>query len=371
MSRLLRVLVPVLLVVLVLGGFVTTMGFLWWQSRETPEEVQIAVVETGDVVLKTVATGSVVPRNEVAVKSRVSGVVSALHSEPGLQVDVGDRIASIRILPDSASLQNAQSEVRRSRIALDDAQAELARAESLMAANAVSAAELQRARTARDLAAQDHQAAVANLQIVREGAARGVGDVSTEVVAPVAGMVLSVDVKVGYSVIESNTFNEGTTVAYVADMDDLVFEGFLDESEVGRVKEGMPITLTVGALQNAKLEGTLEYISPKGIDQDGAVQFEIRAAIRPPDGVFVRAGSSANADIVLGRAEGVPVVQERALRFDGDRIWVKKEGGAEVDVQVGISDGLTIEIVEGLAPGDKVELPSGSAPAAAKGGKRR
>jgi HlyD family secretion protein len=369
MSRILRVLVPVLVVALVLGGFGLTVAFLVWQSREVPTPAEILVAEQGSVELKTVATGSVVPRNEVAVKSRVSGVVAELFVEPGQAVAAGDRMATIRILPNSASLQDAQSDVQRARISWDDAKLALERTRGLQAKAAISDAELQSAQTAEQLAAQAYRAAVSNLEIVREGATRGGGDVSTEVVAPVPGMVLSVDVKVGYSVIESNTFNEGTTVAYVADMDDLVFEGFLDESEVGRVKEGMAITLTVGALQDQKLVGTLEYISPKGIEQDGAVQFEIRAAVTPPDGVFVRAGSSANADIVLGRADDVVVLDERALRFGKDRVWVQREGGGEVDVEVGLSDGMRIEITKGLTAGERVEAPTTVAPSA--GGGRR
>jgi len=356
MSRLLRTLVPLLVAATAIGGFVLTLGFLVWRSQEVPEVAETLVPGHADIVVKTVATGAIVPRNEVGVKSRVSGVVHELFVEPGAVVQAGDRIATIRILPDSATLNNAQSQARSASIRLADAQAERDRVQQLFDQGAASGRELQRAQTEHDLAAQDAAAARRNLQIVREGAAGGT-DVSTEVRAPVPGMVLSVDVKVGYSVIESNTFNEGTTIAYVADMDDLVFEGFLDESEVGRVREGLSLGLTVGALQDAQLTGVLEYISPKGIEQDGAVQFEIRAAITPPDGVFVRAGSSANADIVLDRAEEVLSIDERALRFDGERVFVVLASGEERDLTLGLSDGLRIQVLEGLALDDEVVVP--------------
>jgi HlyD family secretion protein len=311
---------------------------------------------TADIVVKTGATGAIVPRNEVAVKSRVSGVVHELFVEPGDVVTVGDRIATIRILPDAATLNSAQAAARSAGIAAADARAEHERAEGLLAQGALSERAYEQARTAWQLAEQDHLSAQRNLRIVREGAAGGT-DVSTEVRSPIAGMVLSVDVKVGYSVIESNTFNEGTTVAYVADMDDLVFEGFLDESEVGRVAEGLPLTLTVGALQDTQLQGVLEYISPKGVEADGAVQFEIRAAITPPDDVFVRANSSANADIVLARAEEVLSIDERALRFADGAPSVLLADGTQRDVQLGLSDGIRVQVLDGLTLDDQVVVP--------------
>lgn len=356
MPRFLRTLVPVLVAGGALLAFVATLGFLVWRSGEEPEAAELISPSTADIVVKTVATGAIVPRNEVAVKSRVSGVVEALFVEPGNIVAVGDRIATIRILPDAATLNSAQSQSQSTSIQLADAKAERDRAEALYQQGALSQREWDRARTAYELARQDQLAARRNLQIVREGAAGGT-DVSTEVRSPIAGMVLSVDVKVGYSVIESNTFNEGTTVAYVADMDDLVFEGFLDESEVGRVKEGLPLGLTVGALQDERLEGVLEYISPKGVEADGAVQFEIRAAITPPEGVFVRANSSANADIVLARAEEVLSLDERALRFDDGGPSVLLEDGTTRPLTLGLSDGIRVQVVEGLGLGDQVVVP--------------
>jgi len=356
MRRWLRTLVPLLVAVLALGGFALTLAFLVWRSREVPEPEETLAPGTADIVVKTVATGAIVPRNEVGVKSRVSGVVDQLYVEPGQRVAAGDRIATIRILPDSATLNSAQSQASSASIRVNDAKAELDRVAALHDQGAASGRELQQAQTAYDLAAQDQRAARRNLQIVREGAAGGT-DVSTEVRSPVPGMVLSVDVKVGYSVIESNTFNEGTTIAYVADMDDLVFEGFLDESEVGRVREGLPLGLTVGALQDQRLEGVLEYISPKGIEQDGAVQFEIRAAVEPPEGVFVRAGSSANADIVLDRAEEVLSIDERALRFEGERVFVQLADGSERELDLGLSDGIRVQVLDGLALGDQVVVP--------------
>jgi HlyD family secretion protein len=342
----------------IVGGvallFVVTLVWLFVQSRPVPDDVRIVEPERSDIVLKTVATGAIVPRAEIEIKSRVSGVLHALHVEPGQPVEAGQLIAEIKVIPDSATLNRAQGDVQSAKIAYDNAVVELERAQSLSDRAALSAAELQRARTDRDLAKQSFDASWRHLQIVKDGAARGGGDVgvSTEIRSTVSGMVLAVDVEEGESVTETNTFSAGTTIAAVADMSDMVFEGQVDESEVGRIREGMPLDITVGALRDRKIAGTLEYISPKGLAVDGAVQFEIRAAITPEEDLFIRAGSSANADIVLDRREDVLAVDEAALRFEGERVFVEVEVAPgryeERDLVVGLSDGLKIEVVEGL-----------------------
>lgn len=351
----------------ILGGaavvvvlFLVTLGFLVARSRPPAEAVETTAPEVRDIVLKTVATGAVVPRVEVEIKSRVSGVLQAMHVEPGEEVSAGDLIAEIRIIPDSASLNNAQTSVRTARIELDDAERERDRATSLYEKSALSSAELQRAQRDFSLAQQTYGAALANLQIVKEGATRGSGNVSTEVRSTVTGMVLAVDVEPGQSITETSTFNEGTTIAAVANMRDIVFEGNIDESEVGRLREGMALSITVGALDDQTIPGTLEYISPKGVLLDGTVQFAIRAAIQPSDDRFIRAGSSANADIVLDRRDQVLAIDERALQFDDGQVFVEIETRSNRferrPVKVGLSDGLTIEVLEGLTAGDVVKL---------------
>ena len=357
-----RSLMPVFATVGVVVLFLGTVGFLLSRSSTVPDEVELVTPTVADIVVKTVATGAIVPRVEVEIKSRVSGVVRTIDVEPGDQVETGMLLSTIQIIPDSASLNNAQANVRTARIELDAASQELERARALSAKSALSAAELQRVERDHDLARQGYNAALSNLQIVKEGATRGSGNVSTEVRSTVDGMVLTVDVEEGQSVTETNTFNAGTTVASVADMTDMVFEGTLDESEVGRIREGMPLEITVGALQERVIEGTLEYISPKGIVVDGAVQFEIRAAIRPEADLFIRAGSSATADIVLDRREQVLTVDEKALRFEGDEVLVDVQTSAgEFEtrtVEVGLSDGIRIEVLGGVGSEDQLRAGS-------------
>jgi len=355
-----RALLPTFLLAGAALAFLGTLGFLLSRSGDSHEETQVIRPEVTDISFKTVATGALVPRVEIEIKSRVSGVVSRLHVEPGAEVDAGDLIAEVTIIPDSATLNNAQASVRSARIQADSAAQELQRAEALIARAALSVSEVDRIRRDHELARQAYGAAWGNLQIVKEGATSGSGNVLTEVRSTVAGMVLAVDVEEGESVTETNTFNAGTTIASVADMTDMVFEGQVDESEVGRLGEGMPLDISVSALSDRKIQGSLEYISPKGLLVDGTVQFEIRAAIAPEEGLFIRAGSSANADIVLDRRDQVLAIDERALAFDGDRVYVQvrtaDDAFVERDVSVGLSDGLKIEVLDGLTEADEVRV---------------
>lgn len=353
-----RILLPLVLVPGVLLVFAATVAFLYWQSLPEEEEVALVSPAVTDLRLETVATGAIVPRVEIEIKSRVSGILSELHVEPGREVRKGDLIATVRVVPDASALQNAQSVLRAADIRLGAAKAELDRVTSLADQRAASRAELDRARTEHALAQQDRDAASTQLRIVRDGAAGG-RDVSTEIRSTLAGMVLDVPVEVGASITETNTFSAGTTVALVADMSDMVFEGRVDESEVGRIREGMPLEVTVGALRDARIPGTLEYIAPKGALVDGTVQFEIRAAIVPAEGLFVRAGSSANARIVLDERKGVLAIDEGALRFeDGEpSVEVKSGDGFERrPVSVGLSDGMKIEVTSGLSASDQVRV---------------
>lgn len=352
-------LIPLLGAAGVLVAFVATIVFLVWKAREVPEEFEVKAPFRADIVQETVATGAIVPRTEVAIKSRVSGVVDALPVKPGDQVQIGDLIAVIRIIPDVQAQASAESQVQTARIQRDMAKEELARAESLSAQSAISVAEITAARGKAQLAEEALRASQRTLQIVKEGHAGGSVGVSTHITSTVSGMVLSVDIKVGQSVTETNTFNEGTTIATVADMSDMIFQGKVDESEVAKIKEGMDLDLEVGALGDQPLTGKLAYISPKGLLADGAVQFAIEADVTVPDGVMVRAGSSANASIVLDRRDGALAIRESWLRFEKGAPYVEVATGPQVferrDVTVGLSDGLVIEVTGGLTEQDQVK----------------
>ena len=357
-----RKLLPLAVLVFLVVGVPATAGLLWLRSRPVEAPPTLGAPERRDVVVKTVATGSVVPRDEIALKARVSGVVEALLVEPGDTVEEGQLIARIRVIPDSGQLASAKAEVREARIRRADARRERDELRALVAKGAVSQSDLDGAETAVALAEQFVAAAETDLTIVRDGASRAVGAVSTSVRATVAGMVLTVPVEVGDSVIEANTFNEGTTVAEVADMTDLIYVGFVDEAEVGRLREGMDLSVTLAAWPDTRLEGTLEHISPKGTDVAGAIQFEVKAALdlTTAGDRFVRANMSANADVVLDRADGVLAVSEAFLvpDIEDTRVWVKAgDGWAERAVELGLSDGIYAEVRSGLTEGDVLRRP--------------
>jgi HlyD family secretion protein len=343
------------IVLVVFVAFVGTLYFLYQKSREKPVVHETDQPLVTDIVSKTVATGAIIPRHEIEIKPRVSGVVSELAVEPGQYVKRNDLIARIQIIPDVVTVHRAEADVQSARLALDNARREFERHQRLFEQQVISEAELSRMRHDFEVRRQDLAAAQNNLQLVREGASRKAGQVSNEVRSTVEGMILDVPVKEGESVTETNNFNPGTTIAYVADMNDMIFEGRVDESEVGKIKEGMELELKIGAIDDLRFKGRLEYIAPKGFDDEGTIQFAIRAAMEPLEGVFIRAGYSANADIVLDRREQVLAVRESTLAFERGKPYVEVEVAPQVferrEVTLGLSDGIHIEVLSGIDAG--------------------
>jgi HlyD family secretion protein len=354
-----RRMLPLLLALAVVAGFGWTLYFLYEKSLEKPIVYETATPKTTDIVEKTVASGAIVPRREIAIKPRVSGVVEKLYVEPGHHVKQGDQIAKIKIIPNVVTLNSAEARLDSAKISLTSAEKEYQRIKKLLGLQLLSQSEFARAELEYNLAKQEVQAAGSNLQLVREGAARGSGKVSNVVTSTVEGMVIEVPVKEGTSVIETNNFNEGTTIASVADMTDMIFQGHVDESEVGKLKEGMPVSISVGALERTRFEGALEYISPKGVSNEGTIEFEVRAAVRLKEGTFVRANYSANADIILERRNDVLAVRESLVQFDKGKPYVEVETAPQVfarkDVKLGLSDGLNVQVLEGVSPGDRIK----------------
>ena len=344
--------VPIAIVAVVVLAFVGTLFFLWEKSRSRPVVWKTQKPYVADITRKTVATGAIVPRREVAVKPRVSGVVEQLFVQPGQLVKEGAPIAKIRIIPDMVSLNAAESSVQSARISMQNAERELKRNEELHRTGVVADADYQRLKLDYDLRRQELASAQSNLQLIKEGASKQTGKVSNVVTSTVAGQILEVPVKEGESVTETNTFNAGSTIASIADMSDMIFQGKVDESEVGKIKEGMELQIKIGALQDRTISGRLEYIAPKGASTEGTIQFEIKAAIDVPKDVFIRAGYSANADIVLDRRTEVLAIRESLLQFEGGKPYVEVEVGPQQferrPVEVGISDGVQIEVKSGL-----------------------
>ena len=342
----------ILFIGLGVGLFLWTLWFLYQKSAEKPVEFTVEKPRKHELVRKTVANGSIVPRKEVLIKPVVSGIILELYVEAGQQVKKGDQLAKIQIVPDMLSLSQAEQRVRSAEINLQNAQMTFDRNKPLADRGVISASEMQGYDIGLRNAKQEVDGAKEALQVVRDGISRTSAG-NTIVRSTINGMVLDVPVKEGNSVTERNNFNEGTTIATIADMNDLIFQGKVDESEVGKVKLGMPVVLTVGAVAGAKWDAQLEYIAPKGVEDQGAIQFEIRAAVKLNEGQTLRSGYSANADIVLERKADALVIPEGIVTFNikGDSAFVdvkEGEGWKKTYIKTGLSDGLDIEVLEGI-----------------------
>jgi HlyD family secretion protein len=373
--------VPLLIALVVLGGFGWTLWFLYQKSKKTPVIYETEKPFVTDVIKKTVAPGAIIPRKEIAIKPRVSGVIEKLYVDAGVYVKQNQLLAKIKIIPNMVTLNNAESSVQSAQIGFDSAQKERERFQKLLTEGVITQTEFNRVSLDFELKQQELDSARNNLQLIKVGASKGTGKISNEVFSTVEGMVIEVPVKEGASVIETNNFNEGTTIASVADMNDMIFRGYVDESEIGRIHENMPVDITIGALEGKRYKGKLEYIAPKGLDKEGTIQFEVRAALQLPDkqadGNFVRANYSANADIILDRKNKVLAIDESLVKFDDGKAFVEVEVGPQrFDrrfVQLGLSDGINVEVTGGIDKDAKLKKPrpESQAPPGGGGGRRR
>jgi len=337
-----------------------TLFFLYKKSKPKPTVYQTKSPFITNVIKKTVATGSIIPRREIEIKPKVSGIVSEIYIKEGDIIKKGDRIGRINIIPDMANLNNAESRVRRAKINFEDAKVNYDRNVQLFEQKVIAIAEFEKANVTYKTAKEELEAAEDHLHIIREGAAQRSGQSTNTIIeSTISGMVLDVPIKVGNSVTESNTFNSGTTIAIVADMSEMIFEGKVDESEVGKIREGMNLILTIGALETETFNAELEHIAPKGVLENGAVQFKIQAKVTLKPGSFIRAGYSANADIVLDRRDSVLVVEESLLKFSRDTVFVEVQTTPDVferrNIKTGLSDGINIEVLSGVNIEDKIK----------------
>lgn len=353
----------ILVIAIVVGIFGFTIYYLYGKSKETPVIYETtSAFMAPEIIKKTVATGAVNPRKEIDITPKVSGIIEEVYVEPGQLIEEGLVIAKIKIIPNMVSLNNAESRVNRARIALENAERTFKRQKELYEDGVVPAAEFEQYQLAYNNAREELDAAQSNLELIQEGQIKASGkNTNTLVRSTISGMVLDVPVEQGNSVIESNTFNAGTTIATIADMNEMIFEGKIDETEVGKISEGMPLILQIGAIEDTRFEAVLEHISPKGVEENGAIQFEIKADVMLRNDQFIRAGYSANADIVLARVDSVLAVPESVIQFENDTAFVEVETEPQVfqkrTVELGLSDGIHIEVVSGLTANDKIKVP--------------
>lgn len=355
-----------ILMALVAVIFIGTFVFLYIKSQPQPEVYDEFTLQRMDIRKTTVVTGKIEPRNEVNVKPQISGIITEILKEAGETVQEGEVIAKVKVIPDMGSLSAAQSRLRLAEINRKQAQTDYDREKTLFDKGLVAADEYDKIAQALRQAREEVDAAQDNLEVVRDGVSKSNASASSTLIrSTITGLILDIPVKVGNSVILANTFNDGTTIATVANMNDLIFRGNIDETEVDRLSTGMTMKITIGALQDLKFDARLEYIAPKATDQNGANQFEIKAAVNlPSNATNIRSGYSANAEIVLAEAKNVLAVQESAIEFDGDDTYVyviKGEGDKQTyerrKVQTGISDGINIEIRSGVKPNERIRGP--------------
>lgn len=357
MKRILRIAGFVLLGLLVLSTFV----FLWQKSRPKKVSYQIETATVGNVEKRTVATGKVEPRNEILIKPQMSGIIAEVFKEAGDKVQAGDIIARIQVVPDMVNLSGAQSRVERAQLAANQSKINYDRDKKLFENEVISREEFEKVELQYKNDQEELRAANDNLSLVRTGITRSSAKTSNTLVrSTVSGTILDIPVKAGNSVIQSNNFNDGTSVASIANLNDMLFVGKIDETEVGKLTTGMPMEITIGAIQDLKIPAILEYVSPKGVEESGAILFEMKAALKLPDSIFIRAGYSANAEIILDNRNNVVTIPESAIEFEGDSTFVylltsdKPQEFERKPVEIGLSDGINIEVTKGLQKNDKV-----------------
>ena len=361
MKRYSKLIIAAIIALIFIGTFV----FLWQKSQPKEIVYNEFTPKKEDIQKTTIITGKIEPRNEVNIKPQISGIITELYKEAGDYVNAGDVIAKVKVVPEMGQLSSAEMRVRLAEINLKQAQTDFQREENLFNQKLVSADEFDKIKVALDQAKHEKLAADDALQVVRDGFSKSNAKASSTLIrSTISGVILDIPVKVGYSVIQVNTMNEGTTIATVANMNNLIFRGNIDETEVGQLVNGMNMKITIGALQDLKFDAALEYVSPKAVESNGANQFEIKAAVKLTEGGKIRSGYSANAEIVLAKADKVLSIPESAIEFSGDSTFVyvvKEEGKSKTyerkQVETGLSDGVDIEIKKGITAKDKVRGP--------------
>ncbi|WP_431157426.1 efflux RND transporter periplasmic adaptor subunit [Winogradskyella poriferorum] len=373
MKRTTTVIVLVLIVVVFSGA----LYYLWAKNQEDPITYTTEKASKETIVVKTVATGSIVPKEEVLIKPNISGVIEEVFIEAGEYVNQGDLIAQIRVIPNVSNLTSAKNNIASNRTALETAEINFKtqksiydRQKELFDKGVIAANEFDQVNNTYLQAKQQVEQSRINLQqsrqnydIIKTGTTSGLGSIAqTQVRATVAGMVLDVPVKEGNQVIEANNFNEGTSIASLADVKKMIFEGKVDESEVGKIKEGLPLEITVGAIENEKFDAVLDYIAPKGIEENGAIQFEIKGSLKNIDSTFIRAGLSANASIILDKAVEVLSIKEALVQYDPEtkapfvEVAVGDQKFERRSIELGLSNGIYVEVKGGISEMDEIKV---------------
>jgi HlyD family secretion protein len=339
--------------------FVGTLVFLYRKSHQATVVYELDTPARMTLVKKTVAIGKVIPRQEIEVKSQVSGVVDKLYVTAGQTVKKGQIIARISLRPNMLNLSSAEAQLETAKINLRNQALDLERYKKLAAQGVISESQFNQYSVNYDVQKEAVDSAQDSVLLLKTGATRSSDKVSNLIPATIDGMVLDVPNKEGAFIVETSTFQSGTSLATLADMNDMIFEGLVDESEVGKLREGMELVLNVGALEGKPFTARLEYIAPKGTTDQGTIKFTIRAAVKLRNDLFLRSNYSANADIVLDKKDNVLAINEGDLIIEDTATFVEVESAPQTftkrAIKTGISDGINIEVISGLRPEEKVK----------------
>ena len=351
----------ILIAAILFGVLYATVFFIKSNSKPAVQyDTQTAIITS--IEMKSVATGKVIPEDEVEIKPQISGIIQTLYVEEGDNVKTGDLLAKVKVVPNEQSLNSAKGRLANTKILMQNARIEFNRNKGLFEKEIISQQDFQNAELNYSRAKQDVANADSDLQIIKLGSAGGSASANTNIRATVSGTVLEMPIKEGDQVVESNTFNNGTTIAIIADLTKMIFEGKVDEAEVGKLKIGMPLTVNLGAIQDKEFEARLKFIAPKGNEEQGAVQFKIEGDVYLDDDFFVRAGYSANASLVLERKDSILAIPEALLQFDKKtekpyvEVQIKDQEFERKDIETGISDGINVEILSGITIEDNIKV---------------
>ncbi len=360
--------IVILIIIAVL--FLGSMYYLYQKNQEDPQTYTTETPATTTIVNKTVATGNIVPKEEIEIKPNISGIIDTIYVEAGDIVHAGDLIAKLRVVPSVENLSSSKNQITSARITLNNQEKVYKRQKSLYEKGVISTNQYDTALMNYKQAQQALDAAKETYEIVKTGSSSGMGGTTnTNIRATITGMVLDIPVKAGNQVIQANNFNEGTTIASLANVNNMIFDGKIDETDVGKIHAGLPLKITVGAIPNITFDAKLYYISPKAETSEdgttttsGAVQFEIKGLLENRDSTFIRAGLSANASIILDKAENVLAIKEALVQFDAktNQPYVEVKTGKKQferrNVELGISNGIMVQVKSGLSKDDQIKV---------------
>ena len=349
------------IIVLILGLLFAIAYFVRTNSKSAIQ-YDTTTAFTSSIQKTSVVTGTVIPEDEVEIKPQLNGIISEIMVEEGDMVNNGDLIAIIKVVPDERSVYGAQSQVNAAELNVKNAERQMQRAEELFSKQIISQQEFEDAELRFNTAKENLQAAQNDLEIIRKGSVSGSSTANTNIRATITGTILEIPIKLGDQVIAANSFNSGSTVAIIADLNMMIFEGQVDEAEVGRLEVGQDLSVSMAAIPDKEFLAKLKFVAPKGTEAGGAVQFKIEADLTLDESTFIRAGYSANGTLVVDNRQDIMVIPEALLQFDRKtsvpyvEVETSNQNFERRDITIGLSDGIKVEILDGLEMTDKIKI---------------